>query len=79
MIPHANRGDDLRIRLRLSDPAYAERLAAFLRSVGVTATPAGDDMLEIDPSVDQDELGIYLRVWGVLNPEGAAEVEPESA
>jgi hypothetical protein len=50
-----------------------------LRSVGVTATPAGDDMLEIEPSVDEDELGIYLRVWRVLNPEGAAELEPESA
>jgi hypothetical protein len=73
----ANRGDDWRIRLRLSDPAYAERLAAFLRSVGVTATPGEEGQLLIEPGVDQDELGIYLRVWGVLNPEGAAVLEPE--
>jgi hypothetical protein len=69
----------LTIRLRLSDPAYAERLAAFLRSVGVTATPADDGRLVLEPDVDQDELGIYLRVWGVLNPEGAAELEPNEA
>jgi hypothetical protein len=50
-----------------------------LRSVGVTATPAEEGMLEIEPDVDQDELGIYLRVWGVLNPEGAAELEPNEA
>jgi hypothetical protein len=69
----------LTIRLRLSDPAYADRLAAFLRSVGVTATPADDGRLVLGPDVDQDELGIYLRVWGVLNPEGAAELEPNEA
>ena len=73
----ANRGDDWRIRLRLSDPAYAERLVAFLRSVGVSAAPADEGRVSIPPDVDQDELGIYLRVWGVLNPEGAAVLEPE--
>lgn len=67
------------IRLRLSDPAYAERLAAFLRSVGVTATPTDDGFLVLEPDVDLDELGIYLRVWGVLNPEGAAGLEPDEA
>jgi hypothetical protein len=69
----------LGIKLRLSDPAYAERLAAFLRSVGVSASPADDGHVSIDPEVDQDELAIYLRVWGVLNPEAAAELETEEA
>ena len=66
------------MRLRLSDPAFAERLAAFLRTVGVTVAPGEGGVLEVEPEVDQDELAIYLRVWGVLNPEGAAEPEPES-
>jgi hypothetical protein len=69
----------LGIRLRLSDPAHAERLAAFLRSVGVTATPGEAGQLLIEAGADQDELGIYLRVWGVLNPEGAAVLEPDEA
>jgi hypothetical protein len=63
------------MRLRLSDPAYAERLAAFLRSVGVGTTPGVGDALELEPDVDEDELAIYLRVWAVLNPEGAAVLE----
>jgi hypothetical protein len=66
------------MRLRLSDSAYAERLAAFLGSVGVAAAPGEDGVVEVAPEVDEDELAIYLRVWGVLNPEGAAEPEPES-
>jgi hypothetical protein len=65
------------MRLRLADPAYAERLTTFLRSVGVTATPGVEGMLDLDPTVDADELEIYLRVWSVLNPEGAAELERE--
>jgi hypothetical protein len=67
------------MRLRLSDPAYAERLAAFLSSVGVGTTPGAGGVLELEPDVDEDELAIYLRVWGVLNPEGAAELEDAEA
>ncbi len=61
------------MRLRLSDPSYAERLATFLRSVGVATAPAGDTLLAIDPRIDADELTIYLRVWAVLNPGITAE------
>jgi hypothetical protein len=65
------------MRLRLADPAYAERLTTFLRSVGVTASPGAEGALDLDPSVDENELEIYLGVWSVLNPEGAAELERE--
>ena len=63
------------MRLRLSDSAYLERLAAFLSSVGVVTAPGQGGVLDLQPEVDADELAIYLRVWGVLNPEGAAELE----
>jgi hypothetical protein len=65
------------MRLRLSDSAYLERLATFLTSVGVATAPGEGGVLDLQPEVDQDELAIYLRVWGVLNPEGAAVLEAE--
>jgi hypothetical protein len=60
------------MRLLLHDPAYTDRLAAFLRSVGqrpLVSGPLALDVTEIEPA----ELEVYLRVWKVLYPD--AEVE----
>ena len=59
------------MRLCLSDPSYADRLAHFLRSLGQTVIVAGPDQLEVD--TPENELRIYLRVWAVLYPD--AEVQ----
>ena len=56
------------MQLVLTDPAYTERLAAFLRSVGQRPIVRGPDALEVD--APEDELEVYLRVWHVLHPEG---------
>jgi hypothetical protein len=60
------------LELHLSDPAYTDRLAAFLRSVGQRPVVSAPDQVEID-DVEPDELEAYLRVWRVLYPD--AEVE----
>jgi hypothetical protein len=65
------------VLLQLSDPAATERLAAFLRSLGQTATVVDDGRVELDVPDDEGaraEVEIYLRVWRVLNP--ADEVTP---
>jgi hypothetical protein len=51
----------------LSDPAYLDRLSAFLRSVGLTPLPGGPNRIEVD--ADSRELEVYLRVWHVMNPD----------
>lgn len=56
------------MQLVVSDPAYTERLAAFLRSVGQQPVVSGPDALELDAPAP--EIEIYLRVWRVLHPEG---------
>ncbi len=64
------------MQLLLSDPAYTDRLAAFLQSLGQAATVSAPDHVDLggeDNEVTRAELGIYLRVWKVLYPE--AEVE----
>jgi hypothetical protein len=64
------------MQLLSRDPAYTERLASFLRSLGRTPTVSGPDQVEIDPpatETDRAELEIYLRVWRVLYPD--AEIE----
>ena len=60
------------MQLLLHDPAYTDRLAAFLRSVGqrpVVSGPKTIDVAETEPA----ELEAYLRVWRVLYPD--AEVK----
>ena len=69
------------MQLLLSDPAYTDRLASFLRSLGQRPLVSGPDSLELEP-VDDDEsrveLEIYLRVWRVLYPDANVEVEIEA-
>jgi hypothetical protein len=60
------------MRLLLHDPAYTDRLAAFLQSVGQRPVVSGPNHVEID-HIAEDELDVYLRVWQVLHPD--AEVE----
>ena len=62
------------MQLFLRDPAYTERLAAFLTSVGQSPVVVGPDRIDLDESADDSlELEMYLRVWHVLYPD--AEVE----
>jgi hypothetical protein len=63
------------VRLRLSDPSSARRLAAFLRGLGIETTEPAPDVLAVGDEVDRAELAIYLRVWDVLHPESAASLE----
>jgi hypothetical protein len=60
------------MQLRLSDPSYTDRLAHFLRSLGQTVLAGGPDQLEVD--TPENELRIYLRVWGVLYPDAEVQV-----
>jgi hypothetical protein len=60
------------VQLCLSDPSYADRLAHFLRSLGQTVIVAGPGQLEVD--TPENELRIYLRVWGVLYPDAEVHI-----
>jgi hypothetical protein len=66
------------LKLTLSDPAYTERLATFLESLGQSALVAGPDQVELVVDERSDlvgsELKIYLRVWGVLYPDAKVTV-----
>jgi hypothetical protein len=65
------------MRLTLHDPAYTDRLAAFLRSLGqrpVIHGPDRVDLNESDEETDRAELEIYLRVWRVLYPDAAVDL-----
>ena len=56
------------MQLLLHDPAYTDRLAAFLRSVG--QRPIIDGPMSVDVGDTQEaELEVYLRVWRVLYPD----------
>jgi hypothetical protein len=69
------------MQLHLSDPAYTDRLASFLRSLGQRPMVTGPNNLELEPAVDDEarvELEIYLRVWRVLYPDANVEVEVEA-
>jgi len=55
------------MRLLLRDPAYTDRLAAFLRSVGQQPIVSAPDHVEVG-EVETDELEVYLGVWRVLYP-----------
>ncbi len=70
------------IDLRLTDPAYTERLASFLTSLGQKAIVSGPATVELlDPEDDGEtariEVEIYLRVWNVLYPEAGVVVATE--
>jgi hypothetical protein len=66
------------VQLTLSDPAYTERLATFLESLGQSTLVAGPGQVELVVDERSDlvpsELKIYLRVWGVLYPEAKVTV-----
>jgi hypothetical protein len=66
------------VQLTISDPAYTERLATFLESLGQSTLVAGPRQVElvVDERSDlvRSELKIYLRVWGVLYPEAKVTV-----
>jgi len=69
------------MHISVSDPAYTDRLASFLRSLGQRPLVIGPDSLELEPADDDDsrvELEIYLRVWRVLYPDANVEVEIEA-
>lgn len=61
------------MQLLVRDPAYTDRLASYLRSLGQHPIVSGPRLLDLDPGPDVAELEIYLRVWRVLYPD--AEVE----
>ncbi len=61
------------MQLHLRDPAYTDRLAAFLRSVGQQPIVSAPDHVEVG-DVEPDELEVYLRVWRVLYPEADVEL-----
>lgn len=64
------------MQLLIHDPAYTDRLASFLRSLGQNPTISGPALVELNPPTtctDRAEMEIYLRVWKVLYPD--AEVE----
>jgi hypothetical protein len=62
------------MRLLLRDPAYTDRLAAFLRSVGQAPEVAAPDALELT-GVERAELDVYLGVWKVLHPDAEVTVQ----
>jgi hypothetical protein len=61
----------------LYDPAYTDRLAAFLTSVGRRAVVAAPDRVDIDETAEDSEnleVQLYLRVWSVLYPDAAVQL-----
>jgi hypothetical protein len=60
------------MQLRLLDPAYTDRLAAYLRSLGQRPIVDGPDSVELD--ADVAEIEVYLRVWKVLYPDADVEI-----
>jgi hypothetical protein len=67
------------VQLTISDPAYTERLATFLESLGQSALVAGPGQIElvVDERAElvRNELRIYLKVWRVLYPEALVTVD----
>jgi hypothetical protein len=61
------------VRLLLHEPDFTEQLAAFLRSVGQQPIVSGPGQLEVDAQAE--ELEAYLRVWKVIHPDVAVELE----
>jgi hypothetical protein len=72
----------LNMQLLIRDPAYTERLASFLRSVGqdpIVRGPAVVALDQPDTPTDRAELEIYLRVWTVLYPDAVVELDERSS
>ena len=61
--------------LQVSDAAYAERLTAFLTSLGQRTIERGPGRLELAEELEDMELAIYLRVWDVLYTEARDTIE----
>jgi hypothetical protein len=65
------------MQLFLRDPAYTDRLAAFLTSVGRRAVVAAPDRVHLDETADDSlrlEVEMYLRVWRVIHPDADVEL-----
>jgi hypothetical protein len=65
------------MQLLLRDSTYADRLAAFLTSVGRPAVVAAPGRIEVLDSADAAgdlELELYLRVWRVLYPDADVDL-----
>jgi hypothetical protein len=65
------------MNLLVHDPAYTERLASFLTSLGQRPVVAGPDRVELFGRPDESsrlEIEIYLRVWRVLYPDATVEL-----
>jgi hypothetical protein len=60
------------MHLRLHDPAYTDRLAAYLRSVG--QQPVVGDPGAVEVQGEREEVEVYLRVWRVLHPDAEVEI-----
>jgi hypothetical protein len=60
--------------LQLSNAAYAERLKAFLTSLGQRPVEHGPGRYSLREELEDMELAIYLRVWDVLYPEAPVTV-----
>lgn len=61
------------MRLLLHEPGFTDQLAAFLRSVGQQPIVSGPGQIEVDAQAD--ELDAYLKVWQVIHPDAAVEIE----
>jgi hypothetical protein len=64
------------MQIRLLDPAYTDRLAAYLQSLGQRPSVSGPDSLEIDGEFA--EIEIYVGVWKVLYPDVEVELRASS-
>jgi hypothetical protein len=63
------------VQLHLSDPAYTDRLAAFLESLGQQVRMHAPGVVELEHPLNETELAIYLRVWHVLYPDAIVTAE----
>ena len=65
------------MQLRLSNPTHTDGLATFLRGLGQTVCVRPPNRVEVDARTGSAaaEIQIYLRVWRVLYPDGAVQVE----
>lgn len=66
------------MQLTIGDPAYRERLAGHLRSVGFDVETFGRNALDVialdGEETDQETLEPFLRVWARLYPDVGVEV-----
>lgn len=60
--------------LRLSDPAYTDRLSGFIESLGQRVVAREPGSVTVERDLPEAELRIYVRVWAVLHPEAPVSV-----